>query len=66
MRSTIARRLEFEIASFEKRHGRRKRIKLPGQGIVEYIKRDAPRVKKINPWDVADLLGLTWDALGGV
>ena len=55
MRSTTARRLEFEIGPFEKRHGRRKRSKLSGQ-VVEYEKKDAPRFKKINHWDVANLL----------
>lgn len=62
MRSTIARRLEFDIASFEKRHGRRKRAKVQGQ-VVEYVKRDPPRVKKINVWDVIDLFGGDMDSL---
>jgi hypothetical protein len=55
MRSTIARRLELVIAPFEKRCGRRKRLRIPGQGTVEYKKKDGPRVKKINLWDVLDL-----------
>jgi hypothetical protein len=67
MRSTIARRLELQLASFEKRHGRIRRIKVPGQGFIEYIKRDPPRVKKINLWDVLDLFeGDIGVAVGGI
>jgi hypothetical protein len=56
MRSTIARRLEIAIGSFEKRHGRIRSVKRFGQTIFGYRIKDTPRIKKINLWDVLDLL----------
>lgn len=56
MRSTIARRLEVLLAAFEKRHGRFKRVKLPGGEISDYRMKNQPRIKTISPWDVAEYL----------
>ena len=48
-------RLDNVTGGFEKRHGRRKRARLPGQKGDVYEQKDAPRLKKIDPRDALDL-----------
>jgi len=48
-------RLDNEIGPFEKRHGRRKRTRVPGQRGDVYEQKDAPRLKKIDPRAASDL-----------
>jgi hypothetical protein len=60
MRGNRQARLDVETGHFEKRHGRKKRTLASGR--TEYERKDEPRVKKINPWDVAELLDGDIDA----